>query len=308
MGKVVLLRKRCWLPAAFVCCLAACGATPIRALLADGGPATPQLAPLATPSEGACPTLTAGSNTFRSGGRDRAVLLFVPAQPRDAPVVFLWHGLGDSAANFARAFRAREASESRGAVVAVPSPVVNVAPGAPPSWGFLTDSDVDLALFDDLRTCLSTQLGTNRERVYTLGFSAGAFWSAYLLMHRSTSIAAAAVFSGGATADGQFSPRYVTPEHDVPAILSHGGRTDVFGGFLRFQPIMEHLQSHLRTDGHFVVMCADDRGHRPPIGASEWGYEFLLAHRFGAASPYRGANERPAAYPELCAFPDVRGR
>jgi hypothetical protein len=83
--------------------------------------------------------------------------------------------------------------------------------------------------------------------------------------------------------------------------------TDVFGGFLRFQPMMEYLETHLRGDGHFVVMCAHDGGHRPAPGSTTWGYEFLFAHRFGASSPYRGANERPAAYPEICKFPDVRG-
>lgn len=275
------------------------------AALADGG--TPARAPaaLAAYSGGSCPELTAGSSTFQSGGKARQLLVSLPAEPRGAGLLFLWHGLGDSPANFAAAFRAETEARARNLVIVVPTPITNILPTAPPSWGFIGDGTADLALFDDVRACAAEKLGVDPRRVYTMGFSAGALWSTYLLIHRGDSLAAATIFSGGATQTGTPGPRYETPAYKVPALLSEGGTNDVYAGIVHFDQMVELLFTDLTADGHVVVRCDHTGGHMVPRGGTSWGYDFLAAHTFGAPSPYAGATVRPAPYPDICTFPGM---
>ena len=80
---------------------------------------------------------------------------------------------------------------------------------------------------------------------------------------------------------GAGSARYETPANDTPTLLTHGGPTDVFGGILYFQQLVEYLATHLRDDGHYVLPCYHTGGHRIPTGGTRWGYTFLTAHAYG---------------------------
>lgn len=278
--------------------------------IADGGAASGgdggavALAAMKPYSAGTCPSLAAGTVAFRSGNRDRTFLLFVPSPRSERPgLLMLWHGLGDSARNFANGFDAQAAADRHNLVIAVPTPVLPSLTGSP-IWSFLTDFDVDLTLFDDIRTCAAEKLSIDAQRVYTMGFSAGGLWSTYLVLHRSDAIAAAVIFSGGASMDGNFSARYTTPAYDTPVLLSHGGMADVFGGFLQFQQLVEYLASRLRDDGHYVLPCYHQRGHRLPTGGTSFGYTFLTSHTFGGGrSPYQDPATARDAFPSVCAFP-----
>ena len=268
----------------------------------DGG-ARP-LAALAPYSAGTCPSLASGTVAFRSANRDRTFLLFHPTPQSEQPgLLLLWHGLGDSARNFATGFNAQAAANQHNLVIAVPTPVLPTITGNP-IWSFLSDFDVDLTLFDDLRTCAAEKLMVDTRRVYTMGFSAGGLWSTYLLIHRSGALAAAVIFSGGASMGGAGSARYETPATDTPTLLTHGGSTDVFGGILYFQQLVEYLATHLRDDGHYVLPCYHTGGHRIPTGGTRWGYTFLTAHTYGTTrSPYQDTATPRDAFPSICAFP-----
>jgi predicted esterase len=273
----------------------------------NGGTGT--LAPMRPYSAGACPSLRAGTVPFRSFNRDRTFLLFVPAPRSERPgLLFLWHGLGDSARNFASAFNAQDAAEQHNLVIVVPTPILPSIGGLP-IWGFSSDHDVDETLFDDVRTCAADKLAIDPRRVYTMGFSAGGLWSTHLVIHRSDALAAAVIFSGGASMDGTFSPRYEAPRYTTPVLLTHGGSTDVFGGFVFFQQLVEYLASHLVADGHYVLPCYHSRGHRLPTGATAWSFDFLVAHTFSpgrsgqSVSPYADPSTPRASFPSLCTFP-----
>jgi hypothetical protein len=71
-------------------------------------------------SGGACPTLEAGTNVITSNGQSRTVEISLPADPTNAPVLFLFHGLGDNPKNMMSYFGAQAASANEGAIVVAP--------------------------------------------------------------------------------------------------------------------------------------------------------------------------------------------
>lgn len=247
-------------------------------------------------SEGACPTLVDGAQSFRSAGRDRTLQVSLPSDPSGAGLLFMWHGNGDNAANFHAALGGPEAAESEHLIVVAPD---NCCGNGILDWpvGLGLDPGPDETLFDDLIACTSSQFGIDTYRVYTTGFSAGGLWSSRLLMVRSEYLAGAVIFSGGTDA---FVNTYMTPLYDVPVILLHGGTWDqvVFS----FQAITESFAASLVQDGHTVVLCNHGLGHMVPPGFAAWSWPFLSAHRFGQPSPYAGSDPS-GALPDYCTFP-----
>lgn len=259
---------------------------------------------------GTCPAFSAGKLEIESAGYKRRAYVSLPDEPAGAPVVFLWHGLGDTAADMKSAFGADALAKKTGAVVITPDSCCN-APGAPSNgqpnccvlmtgWGFTDDAPKgDAQLFDDLLSCADSTLKIDRTRVYTTGFSAGALWSTWLLMHRADYLAAAVLFSGGVN---DFVP-YLKPSYKLPVLSAWGGDTDIFmNGLIDFQASSADLRKNLRKDGHFVVGCNHGGGHTVPGGGPKFAFDFLLQHVWkDGSSPYL-ASGLPATYPKYCAI------
>ena len=261
----------------------------------DEDDAGPEPAPLAALSDGACPELTGSSpvtSTFSSGGNERTVTVFLPSTPGDdLGALVAWHGLGDTPANFAAALQLQSFADTNNAVVAVPA-VSDVTMG---TWDFLSEGDVDLTLWDDLRTCLVDELGVEPRRFWTTGFSAGAIWSSFLVEYRGDQIAAAYIMSGGLPLSD-----YVTPAYALPALLTDGGATDTWNS-ISFAESTAEFATNLINDGHFVVRCSHEGGHQPPPGSNGIMNEWLPVHRYGAASPFEGQD--PTELSDLCYLP-----
>ena len=230
--------------------------------------ATPPAEPRAY-SGGTCPEFAAGRNTFTAGDEERTFDLFLPPDPTGRPLLFMWHPLGSNARQIATFLGAARAAEEHGFVIAVPESLRTQT-----EWGYFGSPTDDLALFDDLYSCLTSQYGLDRTRTYTIGFSAGALWSSYLVVHRAEYLTAAVILSGGV---GVFS-RYQTPAYRLPVLLAWGGPTDQYGGVINFQETTYAFRDALRADEHTVVMCGHDGGHVPPPAVAGWGYDFLDAH------------------------------
>ena len=253
---------------------------------------------------GACPKMVSGLNTIKAGGAQRSFRVMLPANPEGAALVFLWHGLGDSAANFINALGGQAIANKYNAVIIAADAVAPV-PAAIAIWQFPSPlaqkpPAFDLLLFDALLTCTDEQYDIDNNKVMTAGFSAGAIWSTYLLLERADYLSAALVFSGGIDAKLLFP--YKTPTRKVPVMGSHGGPTDQFNSLLFFEPMMTTLSQSLATDGHTMVLCAHSGGHTITGPIVFGGWDFLFAHSWGeAASPY-DADQVKAKLPAGCAL------
>jgi len=258
----------------------------------DEGP-EPELPPAPpSPSAGACPELSAGTNTIMSNGIERRFELFLP-QTVDAPsLLFMWHGAGDNPGNFSRAFGAASIATNYDTIVVVPYATGHFAF----EWGFGPGDDAssDQALFDDALSCIVDQYDVDTTRVYTTGFSAGALWSTSLLVHRSEYFAAVLLLSGGTGT----IVRYATPARRVPVLATHGGPTDQVL-IVKFDEITETMADQLTDDGHTVVVCAHGLGHRVPQDTGIWGVSFLFEHAYSDA-PLDEGSLRSARYPDYC--------
>jgi predicted esterase len=240
----------------------------------------PQPAALATLSSGECPAMTSGVQTFTVDGVSRSVHLIIPddASP-GMPVVFGYHGLGDSTSNFSSFMKLKQLSKSHRAVVVLPE----AQPTATFTWDIMSAGANDFPMFDDLRTCLADELDVDLLRVSVTGFSAGALWASMLLMERGDTLATALILSGGTN---PMAP-YQTAEYQTPALLMTGGAEDVYGGIFDFVEASDDLQAGLVEDEHFVVRCDHGQGHTVPSGTGpELVESWLMQHEFGQPSPY----------------------
>lgn len=262
----------------------------------DAGPRTGPPAPRPYDGGHGCPALVEGKNTIKSAGKDRSFLLYLPDEPAGAPLLFLWHPAGGTAQYMANAFGAAKIAKDHGVIVVVPDACCGLV-----EWRFRDTEDptADLTLFDDLLACSDEQYDVDNERVYTGGFSAGALWSSYLLIHRSEFLAAAVVFSGGV--DGLF--QWETPARPVPTLLAWGGETDLLYGVFSFDQQTKALSKHMQESGSFIVECDHGGGHTVPFGATKWSVPFALAHRWGEPSPY-ATSGLDASFPDYCSIPE----
>ncbi len=292
-----------------ICFLAACGeaqesqteadttATGETTDVASAEPEGPAPAALTPVANGACPDLTmAGTVSWQSAGVQRSVITVYPTDMTDKmPLVFVWHPLGGNASMMVTYLQLQRFADQHQAIIVVP----DLRSGAQ-TWGFYGDPSYDLALYDDMRTCMSQQQDIDLYRVSTTGMSAGGLWSTYLAMHRSDSLASAFIMSGGT--DPLTLP-YKTPTHEIPVLLTWGGTNDTWGQgsyLVEFEKTTENFRDNLTNDGHFVVGCNHNGGHTIPTEAGVMSELWLLNHTYGKPSPFLDSIQ---GFPSYCEGP-----
>jgi poly(3-hydroxybutyrate) depolymerase len=238
-----------------------------------------------------CPTMAPGEVSLVAAGEERSVLLLSPPKPKPAlPVVFVWHGLGATAASMIPRLRLAELATE--ALVVVPK----ASPKAKLGWGYGPDGREDLALFDSVLACLVEQHRVDEDRVSSVGFSAGGFWTTWLLMNRTDRLASAAPLSGGV-----WPPvlPYRKPSWPIPVLAMDGGERDIYRsrvGPVHFDRNTDRLRDALGADGHAVVHCRGRQGHRIPTPRSPALHRWVLGAR-------RGSADAPAPTPAGCTGP-----
>jgi predicted esterase len=265
-------------------------------------------------SGGTCPQFVQGKNSIVAAGRNRSFELYLPpGGGQGAACVFVWHGNGDTGKNIADFFGGKYLAEKQNAIVVGPSSCcddgINDCCDMLMTWNFgeFSKKEADLALFDDMLSCIDKQFNIDNTRVYSTGFSSGSLWTTYLLLHRSDYFAAVSIFSGGT---GTVFP-YATPAVKVPALLAWGGENDTYMNMVSFHDMTLDLAANLLADGHFIVECNHGpyanpgSGHTIPMSGPTWGTAFLFAHVFGQPSPVQ-AGGLSAPYPEYCLIPPAR--
>ena len=264
----------------------------------------PQPAPLATLSSGACPDLTtSGTSTFQSSGLDRQVTVVIPSNPGTAmPVNFFFHGLTDPSytlnpgGDTADGLGLQAIADETNSIWILPDSQVQNLFGIYEVylWDLAMESEADLVLFDDLRTCAANTFDVDLHRVNALGFSGGALFTTLIATRRSDTLASAVELSGGSdlSVPGYevLLSAYQTPAMPIPVLLTTGGANDVWPQptmvIVDFEAASDTFQGELLTDGHYVVRCKDDRGHS--MNNKDWNIaqDWVAAHTFGEPSPY----------------------
>lgn len=274
------------------------------------GEPTPEPTPeIAQPSavedpSGTCPTFVDGMQSFTSSGMDRQVLVHIPPDLEPgAPVLFYWHSFGTDANYWSSAFGLDDFAEDTGAIVLLPQALESRLF----EWDWVTNPDTgewnagaeeDAAVFDDLRSCVITELEADIRRVYSAGFSAGGVWTTFLTQHRSDAIAASFIMSGGNIVNLAWS----APSAKIPVVAMEGGEGDVWPSPAApvadfHNGVLDFTQNMLDED-QFVVRCTHNLGHSPSQGARGWMEEFLLRHAYGEESPFAG--DRAGDIPDDC--------
>ena len=253
----------------------------------------PEPAALPPYSGEACPAMEPGTVEIVSAGLQRAIHLTLPAQPADAPVLFIYHGNGSNAAQFVQFFQAERIAREFGVIVVTPSSTGQYQIEWPIIRG--ERKGPDETLFLDVLACLDEAFGIDRRRVYTTGFSAGALWSTHLVMQRGEYLAGAAIFSGGVST---FTTAYTTPAWPMPVLATHGGPTDEV--VIRFDQTTDEMVRKLVADGHLTVLCTHSRGHTIPWNIPDLMMPFLLAHAYGEVDTDAYADGLPGVWPEGC--------
>jgi poly(3-hydroxybutyrate) depolymerase len=264
-------------------------------------------AELAELSSGECPDMSESgeTSTFVSSGEERTVTTVHPSSP-DGPmrIVFFYHGLMDPGSTpnptgyMANAMDLQEMADEHNAVIVLPQSRVWSMLGMEFFMWDVEDgtSDNDLALYDDLRTCIAEGFDVDLDKAVVFGFSGGALFTTVVLTQRSDTLAAAVEMSGGAdiemaTFENKFS-RYETPENPLPVLLAEGGSSDVWPDssftLLDFHEATDTLQSKLLADGHYVVRCSHSSGHTITWPIYEVAIEWLTGHSYGQPSPFEG--------------------
>lgn len=171
----------------------------------------------------AAPTcaLAPGEHTIslQVGADRRDALVIVGAKARGAtPVVFAWHGFGGSPEQLVRAILPADFWSD--AIVVFPRGLertfAQFGEIKKPGWQVAAreHGGRDLAFFDALFAKLLGDHCLDERRVYSTGFSNGAFFSNLLGCHRGDKLAAIAPVGGG----GPFEPCSTR----IPVRISHG--------------------------------------------------------------------------------------
>ncbi|HCH62363.1 MAG: hypothetical protein CL927_17980 [Deltaproteobacteria bacterium] len=277
--------------------------------------------PLAEVS-GVCPDLSAtGFVTFESAGEERNASIVVPSVPSDdMPLVFFFHGLMDPGSTpepteyMVRGLELQRLANAHNAVVVVPeAPIYALAGFSFFLWDIALETDADLVLFDDLRTCVAEQLPVDLRRTTAWGFSGGALWTTVMASQRGDAFAAIVEASGGSDISvpiwSELGARYETPTHPMPALLISGGASDTWpqGSFslVDFETATDNLEQQLIDDGHTVVSCHHTAGHTLPNQAYTLSIDWVLAHEYGMPSPW--ADGDLGTHDDWCALMSAGG-
>jgi predicted esterase len=278
-----------------------------------------------------CAPVRPGTVTnFMVDGAARSFLLTVPSAaaadrigdggtpPQRWPVVFNWHGFGSNAGTMNAILAGQVDSPTMPFILVTPTSTGLGPATTPPGLDWdqiaVTTPNREAHLFDATLRCLDERYGIDRERVYTVGFSAGAILSNLLGTIRGDQLAAVASFSGAyfnnpANTEmlGAVSSLVTWPEFNherrYPQMLVYGGMRDNVSLAVvtaRFQAFAEADIPVLRARGHDLVVCPHGGAHVVPAAlAGENLVRFFAAHpRSVRRSPWSAG--LPMGYPSYC--------
>ena len=288
-----------------------------------------------------CPNsaITEGLNTnWQAGGQARQFYAYLPNVDANTPisVIYVSHGVGDTAANFKNFVGAQpDADPDFPYAMIVPQglqlqPIAMGGGVAGIEWDIFEsisgDDNLEAALFESVLGCIAEQYTVDASRVYTWGFSGGAILSAMLTSRYPEMIGASYIMSGAWFNDRDtvdnidtgfltipFAWDALNPEHEGTVLMTHGGENDNYGDpqfamggvgnngrIMSFEDSAYWAHTHLQNNNRNVIDCAHQNGHTNHPGISNAAvYDFFKNHRAGKATTYT-ADGLPSGLANLC--------
>ncbi|RLB65704.1 MAG: hypothetical protein DRI90_01320 [Deltaproteobacteria bacterium] len=271
-----------------------------------------------------CAALVAGMNTaFLVDGTERAFILDLPTEVETAgpwPVVFNWHGLGDTAQNMSSLIAGLVNDPSFPFIGVTPEDAEHAIAGQSFDWDVFSveaATNTEARLFDEIMICLDQRWGVAADHVHSVGFSLGGIATDMLGVTRGDQFASTASYSGAYFSNsantatlGMLSSfvSWPAPTHgnSYAQMVMHGGTIDTFA----MGPVTVHFdeyavndQAYLNGMGHAVVLCDHGGGHTAPAAGMMpvQVFEFFRGRPRGtASSPYAGG--LPSDFSSSCTF------
>ncbi len=273
-----------------------------------------------TPAVG-CDTLKEGMNeNFDVNGRKRSFILNLPndVESKDSwPVIFNWHGVGDSASNMSGLLS--------GSVNNQTMPFILVTPENDDEFGMQTmkgidwdilnlkDGSVEAELFDAVLACIEERWGADENHIHTTGFSAGSINSNALGVLRGEVLASIFANSGAyfsnpdnVEAMGSMAANFLqwpemTHGNNYVQVLMHGAEDkDQYGAGpinINFYEMATNDADYLNDLGHDVIICNHGQGHT--VSNISHIIQFFKDHPKGTVDSPHTALE---GYPDFCEF------
>jgi poly(3-hydroxybutyrate) depolymerase len=273
----------------------------------------------------ACADVQQGHNVnFVVDGLARSFYLDLPTGVGGGgpyPVVFNWHGLGDTAANMRQLLSGQVNNAAYQLILVTPDDSGFQIMGNNVNWevfGANATTNREARLFDEILACLKTRYSVDEDRVHSVGFSLGSIVSDMLGVIRGDQLASVLTFSGAylsnsanaatlGLAGSMVSWPAPTTTNTYAQVILHGGTTDSYnlGGVVtvHFDVFAANDQTYLNGLGHDVILCNHGQGHTAPgpgFGPAQV-VEFLKDHPRGTVtSPY--ASALPGDFPSYCSY------
>jgi polyhydroxybutyrate depolymerase len=263
-------------------------------LCSAAGPCTASVPP--RPSAGcSATTLQTGrelSQTIDVNGVKRAYVLDVPESVRPkhpVPLLFDFHGFGHSAAGVWNVSGFKQLAARDGFITVYPDGLpVHLLGRDAPGWEiFKTGGNRDLAFTARLLDHIEHTYCIDLARVFSTGFSNGAYFSYLLACRMADRFAAVAPVSGGQV------PGPCNPGRAVPVLIHHGRQDEVVpvaqaraqrDGWIQRDGCREHVSNACEEyrqcrDGSEVEYCEGDFAHHWPPEATARIWDFWISSK-----------------------------
>lgn len=247
------------------------------------------------------------------------------------PVIFLYHGYGDTADNFEKLLSGYVNNETMPFILVTPESRgdifgFNNIPPAGLDWDMmnLKDGSAEADMFDTVLACLEKRWKIDEKHIHVSGFSAGAITANSIGVQRPEKIASILSYSGAYFSDPEsrdalgsiygmkigdfFSwPDFAEEHNKYPQVFVYGdeeadswGMSGMF--MIYFNKMGRFGANYLTKLGHDAMLC--DHGEKDHTIAGilqEDLIKFFADHPFGTVeSPYRDA--LPEDFAKICHF------
>lgn len=228
------------------------------------------------------------------------------------PVLFAWHGYGDTADNFDSFLSGLVDNETMPFILVVPesdSDRFGLQTMQGLEWDMLniTDGSAEADMFDEVLACIGKKWTVDDKHIHVTGFSAGAITANSIAQLRSEKVASAFTYSGAYFSDpesvaslddsmGLVGSLIQWPEMEADhttytqVLVSGEAGVDTWGMppvfSIDFNVMANKAAKYLHDFGHDVILCNHGGSHTVAGPTTATMIQFFSDHPFGEPLAY----------------------